>query len=119
MKTRIYIISIISMVAIAIHAQSFSPANLDNSFKSHQIMKGGAIYQGAVYEPFGTETPVEQSYNPAKAPSGPRKGFGKPDNPGNQSEEYPIGDALCPLLLFAAMFCGIIALRRKRSSLKG
>ena len=52
MKTRIYIISIISMVAIAIHAQSFSPANLDNSFKSHQIMKGGAIYQGAVYEPF-------------------------------------------------------------------
>ena len=34
-------------------------------------------------------------------------------------EGSPIGDAVLPLMLMAAVFCGVIALRRKRSALNG
>ena len=95
-------------------------------FQSHQIMGGNAMYQGTVYEPFSSTTPAEQSYSPAKAPGGPRRTSISGDDEGwtetpdvGGTDLSPIGDALCPLLLFAAMFCGIIALRRKRSALKG
>lgn len=81
---------------------------------------------GSAYTPqvtaVGAVTASEMAtttYSPAKAPSGPRKGFIDPSNPGNQSNEFPIGDAVLPMLLCAVVFCGVIALRRKRSALKG
>ena len=44
---------------------------------------------------------------------------GTPGTPGSNPEiQQPLGDALWPLLLCAAAFCGVIALRRKRSALK-
>ena len=60
-----------------------------------------------------------ETYSPAKAPgSGPRKGFDTGAET-QQSEEFPIGDAVLPLMICAAVFCGVIALRRKRFALKG
>ena len=65
----------------------------------------------------GDMATTTSSYSPAKASSGPRRGFdlGGDTKP---SEQSPIGDAVLPMLLCAAVFCGVIALRRKRSALK-
>lgn len=69
-----------------------------------------------------------ESYSPAK---GPRRAY---DANGNwvpdsddfgggvetgESNQFPIGDAVLPLMICAAVFCGVIALRRKRFALKG
>lgn len=59
-----------------------------------------------------------ETYSPAKAPgSGPRRGFDTGAET-EQSEEFPVGDAVLPLMICAAVFCGVIALRRKRSAYK-
>ena len=57
-------------------------------------------------------TTMTESYSPAK---GPRKGFGKPDDPGEQSDEFPIGDAVLPLLLMSMAFAGVIYFRKRRA----
>ena len=62
------------------------------------------------------------AYSPAEA-STPAKS-GKPGQPkrisvdGDKDKLSPLGDAVVPMLLCAAVFCGVIALRRKRSALK-
>ena len=48
--------------------------------------------------------------------SGPRKGFIDPNNPGNQSEDFPIGEPWI-LLLFAAAGTGVIAWRRRANEM--
>jgi hypothetical protein len=60
-------------------------------------------------------TTTSESYFPSHSPSGPNR-FPRPGETG-QSEEYPIGDAMLPLMLCAVVFCGVIALRRKRFAL--
>ncbi len=88
-------------------------------FQSHQIMSSGANYNGTVYKPFDNTTPSEQSevgatYSPNKAPSGPRKDFGKPGEVG-PSTESPVGEPWI-LLAFAAAFAAGIAFRRKKQT---
>ena len=101
---------------VPVNAQNFTQPR-DPAIQSQKIMTTGAVYNGTVYEPFNNTTPAE--YNPvasapSNAPSGPRKAFGTPGDV-NQSTEYPIGDAVLPLLAFALMFCGYVAIRRKRA----
>ena len=69
---------------------------------------------GAKYVP-SMATTTTDTYSPTNA-TGPRRGKidGADDTPSSQS---PIGDAVLPMLLCAAVFCGVIALRRKRSAL--
>ena len=55
-----------------------------------------------------------ESYSPAKAPSGPRRGFDHGAETG-QSDEFPIGDAVLPLLLMAMLFAGVVYTRRKKA----
>ncbi|MBQ6984646.1 MAG: hypothetical protein IJQ20_06930 [Paludibacteraceae bacterium] len=124
MKTRIYIIILFCLATMTALAQTFSAKPIENTpIQSQQIMTTGTNYNGTVYEPFTTSAPSEytassstESYNPAHA-AGRRKGF---DTPGdlNQGDEYPIGDAMLPLLLMAVVFCGVIYLRRKRAAQK-
>ena len=71
MKTRIYIIAILSIVAVELSAQTYgktyTPASRDyeasiqsqQAIQSHQIMNTGKAYNGTVYEPFSTTTPSE------------------------------------------------------------
>ena len=120
MKKKLYIIALLSVVTMVVNAQSFS-TNKDQRDMPNQQIVGSAVYSGTVYEPFSTATPSEQSevgsqYSPSKG-SGPRKDFINPSDPGKPSTEFPIGDAVLPMLLCAAVFCGVIALRRKRSAL--
>ena len=68
---------------------------------------------GAMYAP-SMATTTTDTYSPTKS-TGPRKGFDLGgDTPPGPS---PIGDAILPMLLCAVVFCGVIALRRKRSAL--
>ena len=121
MRTKIYIIALLSVVAVAVNAQTFQPATIDNSaIQSQKIMQTGTNYSGQVYEPFSSVTPSEQSAvgassAPAKV-SGPRRGFYDGPESG-QSEEFPIGDALLPLFLMAAAFAGWSYLRRRKQRL--
>ena len=118
MRKIFMMIAILSVVTIVATAQSFSPAQPDNQvFQSQQVMQGGA-YRGTVYEPFSTTTPSEQSvvgasHAPANAP-GPRRTFDHGGDSG-QSEEYPIGDGMIPLLLCAGVFCGVVYYRRRKA----
>ena len=56
-----------------------------------------------------------ESYSPAQAAGGPRRVIGTNPDGGEGSNDSPIGDAVLPLLAFALMFCGYVAVRRKRS----
>ena len=121
MKKLVLIIAILSVATGVATAQTFTPTKIDNpTIQSQQIMQPGAAYEGTVYEPFSNTTPSEQNevgadYSPASRPGvQSRRGLiGGPEDPAGPS---PLGDGVWPLLLCAVVFCGVIALRRKRSA---
>ena len=122
MRTKIYIIALLSVVAVAMNAQTFQPATIDNSaIQSQKIMQTGTNYSGQVYEPFSSVTPSEQSaVGAASAPQSNAPGrrnslIGGAEDPLGPS---PIGDALLPLLLMAVAFGIYSAARRKRLTTK-
>ena len=101
-------------------------APASQGFRSHQMMRSGSAYGGTVYAPFDNTSPSDYSeaspsYSPAKAPGGPRRAEGwtppwedatsGPDT--NQGQEYPVGEPWI-LLLFAAAFAGVTAIRRRK-----
>ena len=100
-------------------AQDFSQPR-DPAIQSQQLMTTGAAYSGTVYEPFNNTTPADQSYAPAKAPGGPRRTEGQsgrnPSDVGDKSEQFPIGDAMLPLLLMSAAFAGVIYVRKRKNA---
>ena len=111
------IIALLSVMSVALFAQVYSSEpNFDPAIKSQQMINGGASYHGVVYEPFSNTAPSEYS-SPSKMPT-LRKDGDDPwgDNPegGDQDEGSPIGDAVLPLLLCAAVFGGVILLRRRK-----
>ena len=121
MKKIVMIIVILSAVVLAGTAQNYTTAHLnDPAIQSHQILQTGAAYQGTVYEPFSTTAPSE--YHPVAGdqesggrPHGHiRRGFDVGGETG-RSEEFPIGDAVLPLMLCALAFSFVIARRRKRA----
>ena len=71
MRKHLYIIAILSIVAVELSAQTYgkvyTPAARDyeasiqsqQAIQSHQIMSSGKTYNGTVYEPFSTTTPSE------------------------------------------------------------
>lgn len=71
----------------------------------------------------GEMATTTQTYSPAN--SGPRKmkmeddDWGTNPHVGEGDEGSPIGDAVLPLMLCAAVFCGVIALRRRRRAMEG
>ena len=114
-KNFIMIIMAVALIALPTMAQQ-------QEWKSTSTMQGtGSSYSPQVTSvgatTVGEMATTTESYSPAKAP-GPRRDFYKPDSGGDHDEESPIGDAVLPMLLCAAVFCGFIALRRKRSALK-
>ncbi len=115
MKKIVMIIAILSVVTLIATAQTYTPQTNNQAIQSQQIMQKGALYQGTVYEPFGESAPSE--YHPVAAGDNSSartiRRFPKPGETG-QSEAYPLGDGLWPLLLCAAAFSLIISLRRKK-----
>ena len=87
-----------------------------SSTGSAMMKTGSALPMAAV-----SGTTTADDYTPARS-SRPRRveGSGTEDEePDEQEEPFPLGDAMLPMLLCAAVFCGAIAIRRKRSAIKG
>ena len=115
MKARIVMILMaVALIALPAMAQQ-------QEWKSTSAMQGtGSTYSPQLTEvgassaaEMGTTTTTE-TYSPSK---GPRRVIGTNPDPGHtEDESSPIGDAMLPMLLCAAAFCGVIALRRKRSA---
>lgn len=120
MKKTLYII-IICCIATSAFAQTYltSPAT-DPAIQSQKLMTSGASYEGTIYEPFSNTTPSEylngmnSTTDEPYTPRGPRKGFDIGGDTGQGPS--PIGDAVLPLLLCAAAFCGVIYFRRKHAT---
>lgn len=97
--------------------QSYTPAGgayNGGAYQGQQMMSSGSSYSGTVYEPFTNTTPSEAN-SPAKAPSGPRKGFYNPGEGGSQSDQSPIGEPWV-LAIFALAFAGVVAVRRRKKA---
>ncbi len=120
MKARIYIIIICCLATVSTFAQMtssrslFGQSDYDEMTSSRAVMNSPR-YSSPIYEPFSNTLPSEQTEMTSSGvqKGGPRKGFGKPGEEG-RSEEYPIGDALFPLLAMALVFGGITLLRRRK-----
>ena len=125
MKTKLYISILFCIVAANTWAQTYRNTYTPSEPREYEVIQSQQIMQvnaheGTIYEPFSNVTPSEYnsengSYSAAKAPGGPRKGFGKPDDPGEQSNEHPLGDAALPLLLMSLVFAGVIYFRKRRA----
>ena len=103
------IIMIIMVAAFVLPAMG--QKNMD--FRSTSIMQGSGTYVAPVTAVGATS--AASTYSPAQAPSGPRRGFIDPNNPGNQSNESPIGDAVLPLALMALTFAGVVYFRKRKA----
>ena len=113
-KNFIMIIMAVAFMALPTMAQQ-------QEWKSTSTMQGTGSSYAPQVSAVGATTVGEmatttESYSSANAP-GPRKAFDTGGETG-KSTESPIGDAVLPMLLCAAVFCGVIMLRRKRSALK-
>ena len=128
MKTRNYIIALLSVMTLAANAQTFKvsnpavqqPLQTQQTMESQRIMSSGTNYNGTVYTPFGNTIPSDQSvvgssYSPGK--TGPRRVESQdgrdPGDVTEGSDQSPIGE---PWVLagMALLFGAVIYLRRAR-----
>ena len=130
MKTRNYIIALLSVMTLAANAQTFKvsnpavqqPLQTQQTMESQRIMSGGTNYNGTVYTPFDNTVPSEQStvgstYSPGttgKARRSDSDPWGSNQDGGHtEDESSPIGE---PWVLagMALLFGAVIYLRRAR-----
>ena len=100
-------VALTALPAMAQDWQSTSAMQGSGSSYSPQVTAVGATDVNDM----ATTTETNQSQ-----PKGPNRAK-KFDTGGEsgQASEYPIGDAVLPLMVMAFVFCGVIALRRKRA----
>ena len=133
MRKHLYIIAILSIVAVELSAQTYgktyTPASRDyeasiqsqQAIQSHQIMSSGKTYNGTVYEPFSTTTPSEyngmgNSSTSTEGGDSKRKArqglIGGPEDPPGPS---PVGNT--PWLLMMLLGAGYFSVKviRKKS----
>ena len=116
MKAMKYILMVISMVGVLSVSAQPQTEQPQTQFQSTSTMVGS----GSVYTPAPSLNADGTAYNPAEAATPAKKGGIKtlgptPDEGLDEKDKVPVGDAVLPLLLCAAAFCGVIALRRKRA----
>ena len=109
MKARIVMIIMAVALALPTMAQEWQSTSTLQGTGSNYTPQVTAV--GATTVP--TIATTTESYSPNKAPSGPRRGFDVGGEHG-QSDEFPIGDAIVPMMLMAIAFGGYIAIRRKK-----
>lgn len=118
MATKTLFVFIFSFAVVSAHAQTFS-SRQDQTVSSvnSETMTSGSAYSGTVYEPFTTATPSEQAQQePNRAPGHP--GTIRRDLPGGPESGQgpsPVGEPWI-MVLFAALFAGGIALKRRKKA---
>ena len=117
MKAMRYILMVISVVGVlSVYAQP-QTEQPQVQFQSTSTLQGS----GSTYSSTPTLNTNGTANTPASAPvlSGPKRSGALPPPPvveEGDTGNTPIGDAVIPLLAFALMFCGYIAIRRKREA---
>ena len=111
MKRIVMIIMAVALIALPTMAQDWQSTSTLQGTGSNYAPQVTAVGATGVSD---MATTTEGS-SPAKAPSGPRRSFIDPSNPGNQSNEYPVGDAVLPLLLMSLAFAGVIYFRKRHA----
>jgi hypothetical protein len=101
--------ALIALPTMAQDWQSTSAMQGSGSSYSPQVTAVGATSATS-------EATTSDTHSSANAPSGPRREIITPGNPGNQSGDSPVGDAVLPLLLMSFAFGMFVYLRRKRSA---
>jgi len=109
MRKLVMIIMAVALIALPTMAQDW---------QSTSTMQGsGSAYSAQVTAVGAAEATdmatTTESYTPANGAHRARRDFIDPNNPGHQSEEFPIGDAVLPLLLLACAYLIIRVMRRK------
>ena len=99
-----------SSYPMAQHASQAVDASVAGSYRA---------YESTIYEPFTAASPSSNS-NSSSAPSGisnRRNGFGTPEteNPGEQPDQYPLGEAWS-LLIFAAIAAVVIYMKQRKKA---
>ena len=138
MKTLRYILSLIAIlsvvsVAAATFGKPYQPQGHGVQYASSYTQMptlpmsstGSAMMQSGSALPMAavSGTTTADDYAPARS-SRPRRvgdddGFdNNDDDPDTPANPFPLGYAMLPMLLCAAVFCGAIAIRRKRSAIK-
>lgn len=109
-KLMIFVVMVVAFVLPAMSQEWQSTSTMQGTGSSYaaQVTAVGATGVSDM----ATTT---ESYSPAKAPGGPRKSFLDPSDPGHQSNESPIGDAVLPMMLMAMVFAGVIYFRKRRT----
>ena len=106
----------VALVALPTMAQQ-------QEWQSTSTMQGaGSSYSSQVTAVGATGVAEMATTTNGSSSSTPHRAKRSTDNPGEPAPEFqdpdsPLGDAVLPLMLMAAVFCGVIALRRKRSTL--
>lgn len=132
MKTRIYFIAILNIVAVTLSAQTYGntytpaargyEASIQNqqAIQSHQIMSSGKTYNGTVYEPFSTTTPSEYSEfgnNSTTEGGGSKRKASKGFDVGGDTPPGPSPVGNTPWLLMMLLGAGYFSVKviRKKS----
>ena len=111
MRARIVmIIMAVALMALPAMAQEWQSTSTLQGTGSNYTPQVTAV--GATTAP--TIATTTESYSPNKAPSGPRRGFDVGGESG-RSDEFPIGDAVLPLLLMSLAFAGVIYFRKRHA----
>jgi len=123
MRNILSIIIICCLATMSAHAdmtqynKSFGQTDYDEMTSDRAVMNS-TRYSSPIYEPFTNSVPSDQTEVGAEQSSSHkghiRRGFINPSDPGDPSNDSPIGDAVLPLLALALAFAGVIALRRRR-----
>ena len=124
MRTRVYIIAILSVVTMIANAQTYGtcykPVQREvEVIQSQQIMQTGNAYNGTVYEPFSAATPSEYSEvgsGESSEGSHPGRHIRTFINPGEEgrSEEYPLGEPWVMLGLALVYGVGCTVYKRRK-----
>ena len=112
---KIMMILMVAALALPTMAQTFGNQEQPNvQFQSTSTLQGsGSAYSATpVLNADGTAyNPAAAAQSPAQAPSGPNRVAPKDGS----DNEYPLGDAVLPLMLMALAFGGVIYLRRRKA----
>jgi len=116
MKKIMMIMVLGALIACLVPAAAQNP----QEWQSTSAMKGaGSSYSSQITAVGATsalsEATTTDSYSPAKAPNGPRRGYDNTAEPGDAEEGSPIGDAVLPLMLMAMVFTGVIYFRKRHA----
>ena len=124
MRNILNIIIICSFVTMSAYAdmtqynKSFGQTDYDE-LTSDRVVMNSTRYSSPIYEPFSGTTPSElsevgsnNSGNSGKEHI--RRGFDTPTDPGDQSDESPIGDAVVPMVVLLGAYCAYRLVRRRK-----